>query len=78
MLCKKTVKNQITLPKRIIQGFEDVEYFEAETIEEKIILTPVKVTSVKKNSLTDIRKKISKLGLTEKGIEKAITWARKI
>lgn len=78
MLCKKTVKNQITLPKRIIQGFEDVEYFEAETIEEKIILTPVKVTSVKKNSLTDIRKKISKLGLTEKDIEKAITWARKI
>jgi len=27
MLSKRTSKNQITLPKAIVAGFEDIEYF---------------------------------------------------
>jgi hypothetical protein len=77
MLCKRTYKNQITLPKKIIERFKDVEYFDAEFDEEKIILKPVKITPLTDTSLSKIRDKISSLGLTDKDIEKAIWWARK-
>ena len=77
MLCKRTVKNQITLPKKIMNSFGDVRYFEAETKVNRIILTPVKITPAKELNLLNIRKKILSLGMTEKDVEKAIVWARK-
>ena len=77
MLCKRTVKNQITLPKKIMNNFGDVRYFEAEAKVNKIILIPVKITPAKELNLSNIRKKILSLGMTEKDIEKAIVWARK-
>jgi hypothetical protein len=75
MLCKKTYKNQITLPKKIMDNFKNVEYFEAESKKDRIILKPVEIRPV--SLLTQIRKKISSLGFTEKDIEKAISYARK-
>lgn len=77
MLCKKTFKNQITLPKKIIEQFGDIEYFDVTAEDNKIILKPVKISSFTDLSLSKIRKKISSLGLTEKDIEDAIRWARK-
>ena len=76
MLCKKTSKNQITLPKKIVERFKDVEYFEVEAKEDKIILKPVKIEPVK-TSLAKIREKMASLGISEEDIEKAICWARK-
>jgi hypothetical protein len=76
MLCKKTYKNQITLPKKIMERFKDIEYFDAEAEEDKIILRPVKIIPAK-DTLSKIRKKISSLGITQEDIEKAILWARK-
>ena len=75
MLCKLTYKNQITLPKKIVEKFKDVEYFEVETRNEKIILKPVKITPL--ITLEQIKEKIASLGLKEKDIEKSIQWARK-
>jgi len=75
MLCKKTYKNQITLPKSVIEKFEDVEYFDVKAEEDRIILRPVEIKP--KGSLTSIREKIASMGLTEKDIEDAISWARK-
>jgi len=77
MLCKRTYKNQITLPKKIMEEFGDVEYFEVEAQNNKIILKPVEISPIKTSSLSQIRRKISSLGLTEEDIEKAIKWARK-
>ncbi|HIE36141.1 MAG TPA: AbrB/MazE/SpoVT family DNA-binding domain-containing protein [Candidatus Omnitrophica bacterium] len=77
MLCKKTYKNQITLPKKIIERFKGVEYFEAEAEEDKIILRPVKIIPAKGVSLFNIREKISSLGISKDYIDKAILWARK-
>ncbi len=77
MLCKRTYKNQVTLPKKIMEGFGDVEYFEVEAQDNKIILKPVEISPVKTSSLSQIRGKISSLGLSEGDIEKAIKWARK-
>jgi hypothetical protein len=77
MLCKKTVKNQITLPKKIMERFKGITYFEVETKENKIILTPVRIKSDEESKLLNIRRKILSLGISEKDIDKAIEWARK-
>lgn len=77
MLCKRTFKNQITLPKKIMVAFDDVEYFEAEAKADRIILVPVKISPLKKATLSNVRKKISSLGLSDADINKAIDWARK-
>lgn len=77
MLCKKTYKNQITLPKKVMENFEGVEYFNADVRDGKIILDPVQIVSGGTETLENARKKIEELGLSEDEIEKAVAWARK-
>lgn len=77
MLCKRTYKNQITIPKKVMEEFEGVEYFEAILLDGKIVLEPVKMTPLSETSLEKVRKKISALGLTERDIDEAVSWARK-
>lgn len=77
MLCKKTYKNQITLPKKLLEKFKDAEYFDAQADNEKIILRPVKISAVEYTSISSVRDKIASLGLTEKDIEKAVRYARR-
>jgi len=77
MLCKRTYKNQITLPKKVMEKFEGVEYFRAEVREGAIVLEPVKITSLIGSELEKVRKKIASLGLTERDVEDAVAWARK-
>ncbi len=57
-----------------MEKFKDVEYFEVETRNEKIILKPVKITPL--ITLEQIKEKIASLGLKEEDIEKSIQWAR--
>ncbi len=75
MLAKKTVKNQITLPKSILDKIPDTDYFEVSLRGEEIVLTPVRIVS-SAASLVRVRAKIKALGLTEKDIGDAIRWAR--
>jgi len=75
MLAKKTSKNQITLPKAIIDKLPKTDYFEVSVRGEEIILRPVVVES-KGTKLERIRKKIKALGLTEKDVDAALRWAR--
>ncbi|MBU4306137.1 MAG: AbrB/MazE/SpoVT family DNA-binding domain-containing protein [Candidatus Omnitrophica bacterium] len=77
MLCKKTIKNQITLPKKIMDGFVDFRYFDVAESKGRIILTPVRIKPAKESMLSGVREKISSLGVSENDIEKAIEWARK-
>lgn len=77
MLCKKTVKNQITLPKKIVDKFAGVDYFDAVAEKDRLILIPVKISPLKRAGLSQVRKKISLLGISEQDIEEAIRWARK-
>jgi len=74
MLCKKTYKNQITLPKKVVEKFKGIDYFYIEEDEDKIILRPVDIRP--SNVLSKIRENIASMGLTEKDIEDAINWAR--
>lgn len=77
MLCKRTYKNQITLPKKIMEQFEGYEYFDVKVSKGKIILEPVKMTPKDKILLEKVRDKIAALGLTPEDIEDAVVWARK-
>jgi len=77
MLCKRTYKNQVTLPKKVMEKFEGVEYFEARVQDGRIVLEPVMITAMNGTSLEKARKKIASLGLTEKDIDDAVSWARR-
>lgn len=76
MLAKKTSKNQLTLPKEIVGNFPGIEFFDASIEENRIVLTPVKITPVTV-SLADVRAKMKKLGLTPDDVTEAVQWARK-
>jgi len=75
MLAKKTVKNQITLPKAIVEKLPKTDYFEVSLRGEQIVLEPV-VIEAKDAKLARVRSKMKALGLTEKDVGAAIRWAR--
>lgn len=75
MLAKKTVKNQITLPKTIVEKLPKTDYFEVSLRGEEIVLAPV-VIEGKNTKLARVRSKMKALGLTEKDVDAAIRWAR--
>jgi bifunctional DNA-binding transcriptional regulator/antitoxin component of YhaV-PrlF toxin-antitoxin module len=66
MLAKMTAKNQITIPKKIIEKLPGVAYFEVELKDGVVMLKPLKVYDT---SLEKIRTKVKKLGLQENTIE---------
>ena len=74
MLAKITSKNQITIPKKIIDQIPETRYFDVELKEGVILLRPLKIYGT---DLEQIRSKIKKLGLKENTVAEAIEWARK-
>lgn len=42
-LAKKTSKNQLTLPKAVVDRFPGVDYFEVSADEDRILLKPVRL-----------------------------------
>ena len=72
MLTKRTSKNQVTIPKEIMDRFPDVEYFEVSAAGDQIVLCPVRVAHA-----AQVREKLSDLGITEDDVTDAIIWARK-
>jgi hypothetical protein len=71
MLAKKTSKNQITLPKKIVERFPDAEYFDVGVDNGNIVLKPVNPDRIGR-----VRDKLAELKITEKDISDAIEWAR--
>ena len=71
MLAKKTVKNQLTLPKAVVANFPDVEYFEVSSDGDSIVLRPFR-----RSQADAVRDQLEKLGITEQDVEGAVNWAR--
>lgn len=71
MLAKLTSKNQITLPKAIIQQVDSPEYFSVALEDGRIVLTPMQVRPA-----DAVRNKLAALGITETDVEDAVRWAR--
>lgn len=77
MLCKKTSKNQITLPKKIVSEFGDITYFTVKTEKGRIILSPVEINETQEQKLSAIQTKMKRLRIQEGDIKEAVQWARK-
>jgi bifunctional DNA-binding transcriptional regulator/antitoxin component of YhaV-PrlF toxin-antitoxin module len=73
MLAKLTSKNQITIPKRIIDQIPDARYFEVGLRDGVVVLKPLKTYST---SLEEIRAKVEKLDLDPECVREAVKWAR--
>ncbi len=71
MLAKKTSKNQITLPKKIIEHFPDIDYFDVSEEQGKIILLPLQY-----NQTDKVREKLAQMGIVAEDIVDAVEWAR--
>jgi len=71
MLAKRTSKNQITLPKAIVAATGEVDYYEVDVEDGRIILTPARLQ--KANA---VRAKLQDLGIQESDVSDAIQWAR--
>ena len=71
MLAKMTAKNQLTLPKAVTEAVGAADYFEVETRNGQIILTPVRIQRA-----DAVRAKLAELDLTEQDIKDAVIWAR--
>jgi bifunctional DNA-binding transcriptional regulator/antitoxin component of YhaV-PrlF toxin-antitoxin module len=73
MLAKITSKNQITIPKKIIEKMPDVKHFDIEFEGGVVIMKPIRFYDT---NLEQIRGKIKKLGLKEDSVAEAIKWAK--
>jgi len=71
MLAKRTSKNQITLPKAIVTATGEVDYYEVDVEDGRIILTPARLQ--KANA---VRAKLQGIGIEESDVGDAIQWAR--
>lgn len=71
MLAKKTVNNQVTLPKEVMDLFPGTGAFDVRIENGTIILKPIQP-----RSLEHVQNKIAALGVTEEDIRDAIAWAR--
>jgi len=71
MLAKLTAKNQLTPPKAVTEAVGPSEYFQVETRDGQIILTPVRVQRA-----DAMRAKLAELNLSEADIDDAVAWAR--
>ena len=74
MLAKMTSKNQITIPKKIVEQIGDIRYFEVELQDGIILLKPLRSYDT---DLARIRSKIQKLGVEPERVAEAVEWARK-
>lgn len=71
MLAKLTSKNQLTLPKSVVEAVGITEYFDVEVREGQIVLTPVRIQRG-----DAVRAKLAALGLTDDDVSEAVRWAR--
>ena len=71
MLAKMTSKNQLTLPKAVTNEVGPTEYFDVQTRNGQIILTPVRIQRA-----DVVRAKLAELNLGEQNIADAVSWAR--
>jgi hypothetical protein len=70
MLAKKTVNNQVTLPKEILDLFPGTDSFDVQIENGRIILKPLQPYD-----LEQVQNKIAELGIMEEDIRDAIVWA---
>lgn len=69
MLAKMTTRNRLTLPKSVTDALGEVEYFDVQTKDGQVILTPVRIQRA-----DAVRAKLAELNLNEQDIADAVDW----
>jgi hypothetical protein len=72
MLAKLTSKNQLTLPKRVVEAVGSPAYFEVALDDGRIVLSPARI-----GDAGAVRRKLAELGITQDDVTAAVAWARK-
>lgn len=72
MLAKRTSKNQITLPKAVVQMAGEADYYDVAALDGKIVLTPMRL-----HNGDAVRAKLQELGIAQGDVGDAIAWARR-
>ena len=72
MLARRTSKNQVILPKAIVQRVGEADDYDVTVQDGRIVLTPVRLQQA-----DAVRAKLEALGITQDDVEDAIAWARK-
>jgi len=72
VLAKKTIKNQITLPKAVVTRFSGVNYFDVTTNGECIVLRPLQ-----ESRADEVRARLAQLGIDEGDARTSVSWARR-
>ncbi len=73
MISKITTKNQITIPKKIINQIPEAKYFDVELKDGIVLLKPL---AFYETDLRQIRAKLKKLELEPNAVAEAVQWAR--
>jgi enoyl-CoA hydratase/carnithine racemase len=73
MLAKLTSKNQLTLPKSVVEATGKAEYFEVEARNGQLVLTPVRIQRA-----DAVRAKLAELDLGDDELAAAVAWARDV
>jgi hypothetical protein len=72
MLAKITSKNQLALPKRVVQALCSPTHLEVEVQDGRLILTPPNV-----GAADAVRRKLEALGITESDVADAVAAGRR-
>jgi antitoxin component of MazEF toxin-antitoxin module len=71
MLIKLNAKNQIMLPKSLMQAVGPTDYFDVQAKGGQIVLTPVRLVAA-----DAVRAKLAELGIAEVDKTAAVDWSR--
>jgi hypothetical protein len=71
VLAKRTSKNQLTLPKAVVEAVGVADYYDVACENGRIVLTPVHP-----DAAAMVRSRLAELGITEADVAGAVAWAR--
>ncbi len=75
MLAKKTTKNQLTIPRALLDQLPETDYFDATVVSDALVLRPVKVVPMV--DIERVRDRLEKAGVKTAEVRRAVKWARK-
>ena len=75
MLTKKTTKNQLTIPKALLDRLPATDYFDAEVVSDALVLRPVRM--VPAVDVDRARDRLERAGIEPGEVKRAVGWARR-
>jgi hypothetical protein len=71
VVAKRTSKNQLTLPKALVEQAGQADYYDVTVDSGRIVLTPLHP-----GGASAVRARLQELGIREADVSAAVTWAR--